>query len=257
MTGKQGDRRTGIPIPGKEALTRPKVKRFYADVDVVPAEHGGYLVRLDGRTIRTPAKRPFVVPTEPLAAAIRDEWSAQAETVDPGSMPNTRLANTVIDAVATQAEAVRADIVAFAASDLLCYRASHPKELVECQRAHWDPVLAWAARVHAIRLTVVEGLMPVGQPAAALARVAALVDGYDLFRLASLHVVTTLAGSAILALALLEGQLSADAAWGAAHVDEDHQISLWGEDAEAAARRQLRRREFDAAVRFAALAGPG
>lgn len=254
MSSNGRKHQSAVHVPGRETLTRPRAKRFYSEVDLVAADEGGFYVRLDGRTVKTPGKRPLWLPTEPLASVIRAEWSAQDEVIDIETMAMTRLANTVIDAVARAVEAVRSDIVAFAGNDLLCYRASHPRELVACQRARWDPVLEWAERTHGIRLVVVEGVMPVAQPGAALQRVAEVVARYDPFRLASLHVVTTLGGSALLGLALIEGRLSSDEAWMAAHVDEDFQIAAWGEDAEAAERRARRHQEFDAAVRFAALA---
>jgi chaperone required for assembly of F1-ATPase len=196
------------------------------------------------------------VPTAALAEAIAAEWAAQGETIEPASMPLTRLVNTVIDAVVSEARAVAADVVAFAASDLLCYRAEHPRELVAMQRAAWDPVLAWAEREHAVALTVVPGVMPVEQPQTAIARLGEVVGRIgDPYRLASLHMITTLTGSALLALAHLAGRLTADEVWRAAHVDEDFQISQWGADAEAAERRRKRRAEFDAAVRLARLVG--
>jgi chaperone required for assembly of F1-ATPase len=165
-------------------------------------------------------------------------------------MPLTRFANTAIDAVADAREAVVNDIVAYAASDLVCYRAEGPQELVVLQARHWNPILKWAADSLGARFNIIEGVMPRTQPEATLAAVRAAIEPYDAFRLAGLHVVTTLTGSALIALALDNGAVSADEGWNAAHVDEDYQISLWGEDAEAAARRRARRAEFDAAYRW-------
>jgi chaperone required for assembly of F1-ATPase len=205
--------------------------------------------------VRTPAKAELAVPTRALAEAIAAEWEGQAERIDAATMPLTRLVNTAIDGVAARMSQVQADIAAFAMSDLVCYRADEPEPLVQRQRQHWDPVLAWAREALGARFEVATGLMPVAQPEQTRAAVAASLEGLDAFRLAALHVMTTLTGSALLALAHARGALTAEAAWAAAHVDEDFQISQWGEDTEAAARRARRWAEMQAASRLLALLG--
>lgn len=256
MSDNGDGRKPAIAIPGKEAFQTPRPRRFYDAAGHAAASGGGFRVLLDGRAVKTPGKCELVVPTAALAEAIAAEWAAQGETIEPASMPLTRLVNTVIDAVAREADAVAADVVAFAGSDLLCYRAEHPRELVAMQRAAWDPVLDWAETALGIALSVVSGVMPIEQPEEAIARVGEAVGRVsDPYRLACLHVITTLTGSALLALAHLGGRLSADEVWRAAHVDEDYQIAQWGVDAEAAERRRKRRAEFDAAVQLARLAG--
>jgi chaperone required for assembly of F1-ATPase len=209
-----------------------------------------FRILLDGRPARTPASAELVVPTRALAEAIAAEWAAQGKRIDASTMPLTRLTNTVIDGVATRLREVRADIVKFAASDLVCYRAEGPEALVRSQVQHWDPILAWGRDVLGARFEVATGLMPVAQSASTCAAIAAALEDRDAFRLAALHVMTALMGSALLALAHARGMLTAEAAWTAAHVDEDWQISRWGEDAEAATRRARRRAEMQAASRL-------
>ncbi len=236
-------------MPGREALRPPPPKRFYKTATVEGAD-GAYRILLDGRRIKTPGKRVLAVPTKSLAEAIAAEWEAQGERVDPSTMPLTRIANTVIDAVAGETEKVAADIRAFAASDLLCYRAPSNEELARRQRAAWDPVLAWARSELGTRFVLAEGVMPVAQPDETLARIAAELAPLDPYRLAALHIMTTLTGSALLALALARGRLTLEEAWAAAHVDEDWQIEQWGADSEAEARRRHRLAEFEAASRL-------
>jgi chaperone required for assembly of F1-ATPase len=214
-----------------------------------------FRILLDGKLARTPAKAELALPTRPLAEAIAAEWAAQGDHIDAATMPLTRLVNTAIDGVTPRLAQVRADIAAFASSDLVCYRAEGPEPLVEAQCQKWDPVLAWARDALGARFAVATGLMPVAQPEGAIAAVAAALEDLDPFRLAALHVMTTLTGSALLALAHARGALTVEAAWAAAHVDEDFQISQWGEDAEAAARRARRWAEMQAASRLLALLG--
>jgi len=233
----------------REQAARPARKRFY-DIVTVTQDTGGFGIALDGRAVRTPARAPLILPNRGLAEAIAEEWAAQSEHIVPATMVLTKLANTALDRVAGRERKVTADIVAYANCDLLCYRAEAPERLVERQSAAWDPLLTWAARRLGSHFVCVTGLVHHPQPPAALAALGRELEGAGAFRLAALHTITTLSGSAILTLALLDGAVSADAAWGAAHVDEDWQIEQWGSDPEAEARRAARRHEFDCAMRL-------
>jgi chaperone required for assembly of F1-ATPase len=237
-------------VPGKGAGAQPQ--RFYKAVTVEGAA-GSFRVLLDGKPMRTPAKRGLVLPTRGLAEVIAAEWSAQGARVDPRSMPLTRLANSAIDGVAGREAEVRADIAKYAGSDLVCYRADGPEELVRRQAECWDPILAWARDALGARFDVATGIMPVTQPEASKAAVAGALDGLDAFTLAPLHVMATLTGSVLLALAHARRHISAEAAWALAHIDEDFQIGKWGWDAEAGARRERRWAEMAAASRMLAL----
>jgi chaperone required for assembly of F1-ATPase len=212
-------------------------------------EAAGFALTLDGKRARTPGGRALVVDGSLLAEAVAAEWNNQREFIDPSSMPVTRLANSAIDGVAHRPEDVREAILAYAASDLLCYRAGEPQGLVARQRELWDPILAWAERRFHVRFVLAEGVVHVAQPPATAAAIAEeLAEVANPFRLAGLSLATTLTSSALIALALAAGALGIDAAWAAAHVDEDWNISQWGEDSEAAERRARRYADFRAAA---------
>lgn len=239
--------------PITDRLTKPLPKRFYKDAAAADLPGGGYGIGLDGRILKTPAKATLAVPTRALADAIAGEWRAQGAEIDPATMPLTRFANTAVDAVANAEDAVRDDVVAYAGRDLLCYRADAPAALVVRQAAEWNPVLAWFEQNHAAKFAVVGGVMPVDQTPETLAKIAAALKDTHAFQLTPLHVMTTLTGSALLALAHVGGVMDAGTAWRMAHVDEDFQIAQWGEDEEATSRRAGREAEFQAASRFYAL----
>ena len=222
-------------------------RRFYDSAAVAPAG-AGYGVELDGRPVRTPGGKPLAVTTRRVADALAAEWQAQETEIVPETMHLTRLVNTAIERVALTMDPVRRDIAAYAGHDLLCYRAGEPDSLVARQRELWDPPLAWAGERLGLRLALAEGIIAVDQPAELEPAVIGEIADLDAMALAGLHQAMTLTGSAVLALAVARAHLSADAAWAAAHVDEDHQIAVWGEDVEALARRERRRAEFDAAA---------
>jgi chaperone required for assembly of F1-ATPase len=238
------------PLDPEEAVRRatrgPQRKRFYAHAGVVETADG-FAVTLDDKPIRTPSGRQVVVPTRGIADAIAAEWEAQADTIDPLTMPMTRFANSVIDAVVDRVEAVTDDVAKYFGSDLLFYRAGHPDALVAREASHWDPVLFWAADTLGAHFILAEGIVHIRQPDSAVAAARAALPK-DPWSIAALHVVTTLTGSALLALALLRGVLDSDQVWAAAHVDEDWNMEKWGVDEEVAARRAARLVDFRAAA---------
>lgn len=240
------------PVATARVAAKPVFpKRFYKEATAGEAETpgaSGWRLLLDGRAAKTPGRHPLAFPTRALAEAVAAEWAAQVDLIDPRAMPITRIANSIIDGVVPHPAPVADEIVKYAGSDLLCYRADAPASLVEKQAAAWDPVLAWARDTLGARLILSEGVMHVTQPAGAIAAIRRALPADDGWRIGAVHVVTTLTGSALIAIALLHGRLTADQAWTAAHVDEDFQIAQWGEDEEAAERRAARRREMMAAA---------
>jgi chaperone required for assembly of F1-ATPase len=239
------------PDPVRRAqiqMKQPQVKRFYKDVSVGEVEDG-HAILLDGRPVKTPAKKILAVPTAPAAGLLAAEWDAQKEHVNPVKMPFTRLVNTAIDGIGDDVDPVFADIVNFAGTDLVCYRAGDPQSLVEMQARNWDPVLAWSSESLGAEFRTAVGIMHTQQPQSAIDAFAATLSRHrTALALAALHTVTTLTGSALIALAFAERRLSAEEAWRLAHVDEDWNILQWGTDAEAQARRAARWVEMRAAA---------
>lgn len=239
----------GKPVSiAKDAIRAPLQKRFYTAAGVMERD-GAFAVTLDGRAIKTPAKRALAAPTRALAEAVAAEWDAQSAHINPGTMPLTRLLNSAIDGVAGREIEVAAHIAVFAASDLLCYRAEGPAGLVRHQAAAWDPPLEWARESLGADFVVSVGLMPVEQPEAAIEAVGRALQSLDVLSLAALHVMTTISGSAILAFAHARGALTLEEAWAAATVDEAWQSEQWGRDAEAEAVAERRYADFAAASR--------
>ncbi len=228
------------------------MKRFYKDA-AAQAEGDGWAIRLDGRPVRTPARAPLAVPGAALARAIAAEWQAQDETIDPATMPMTGFANATIDRVLPALGDFRGQIAAYGESDLFCYRAADPADLVARQAEVWDPLLAWAQARYGVRFAVTTGIMPVDQPAATLARLRGAVEALDPWLLAGAAVLTQIGGSLAGMLAHLAGEIPAEALFDAATLDERWQAGQWGEDAEAAARLAQRRADMLAAARWCAL----
>lgn len=244
-----GEDKMSDPVRLVQAGLRKKLpKRFYKQAAAIPGSEGRFVIALDGKTVRTPARHELAVEQPLLAEAIATEWDSQGEHIDPVTMPLTRMLNTALDGVATAQEAVFEEILRYAGSDLLCYRAAAPEVLVTREAEVWDPYLDWAAAQGA-RLIMAEGIVHVDQPAEAIRAIATLLRRHATpLQLTAIHAVTSLTGSLVLALALAEGRAETSDIWQAAHVDEGFNIAQWGEDHEAAARRAKRKLEFDAAA---------
>ena len=239
-------------------MSEPKApagtKRFYERAAFAEGE-GGFALTLDGRQARTPGRAPLALPTQALAEAVAAEWQVQGASIDPTTMPLTRLANSTIDGVVPRLQEVRDDLVRYAGSDLVVYRAADPERLVAEQAAAWDPIHAWARDCLGAHFVLSEGVMFVEQPAEAIEAVRRVIaKETSPFWLAGLHVMTTLTGSVLIALMHAAGGLTVEDAWRAAHADELFQESRWGEDHEAMVRRDVREADFRAASRFLQLA---
>jgi chaperone required for assembly of F1-ATPase len=227
------------------------VKRFYRRASVSSGD-SGHGVLLDGRPLRTPAKRPLVAPTPGLAEAIAEEWQTQGDTIRPAAMPLTRLASTALDRMPAQRVAAIEEVAGYAGTDLLCYRAEEPFELVQRQQHAWQPLLDWAAEAHGARLLATTSILPVEQPAPALGRLGALVESMGDWPLVGMHAATTALGSVVLGLALAARRLDADQALAASLLDEVFEIERWGIDAETQRRHNALRRDVQAVAAFLA-----
>lgn len=230
-------------------MTEWTAKRFWKTAEVAPAA-SGFAVLLDGRPLRTPARRPAEVPTKALAEAIAAEWQAQPEVIDPRAMPLTRTTNSAIDTVAENIAHVIDTIAAYGDADLLCYRAAHPEGLVARQAEIWDPLLDWAESTFSARLKVRTGVMHQPQPPAALAALRKAVVAAGPFQLAALHELVSLSGSLVIGLRAAAGDSDPDTLWTASRLDEIWQSDLWGTDDEAEAQAALRRAAFLDAARY-------
>lgn len=227
-----------------------KPKRFYKEV-TTGEDEAGFAILLDGRAVKTPGKGGLRLPTLAAAQLVADEFAAQTDEIDAVSMPVTRIANSAAEGVAQKMQEVRDDLAQFAGSDLICYRVDTPIGLVENQKVHWDPIINWVEKRFGARPQLAGGIIYVEQPTAMLEAISSHLNAeQNPFKLAALHVMTTMTGSALLALAHAEAFIDLDAAWAAAHVDEDWNIEKWGHDADAAARRDYRFEDMKAASRL-------
>lgn len=225
------------------------MKRFY-EKTAVDAVDGGFRVLLDGRPLKTPAKAELLLPTEGLAEAVAEEWDAQTEEIVPDVMPITRLATTAVDRMPELRDAAVHEIADYAGTDLVCYRASEPDELVRRQHDAWQPALDWMAKRYDIAFETTVSLVPTPQPEATLARVRSVIEAIDDWPLVGVHAATTTLGSVVLALALWHGELGADAAADASHVDALFEIERWGEERDATKRHEALTRDVHGAALF-------
>jgi chaperone required for assembly of F1-ATPase len=229
------------------------IKRFYEGAAVVAAADGLTVV-LDGRPARTPGGVSLILSSQALAQAVAKEWAAQEDTIDPGSMPLTGLANAVLDYAAGSGRSAMIDgVLAYAATDLLCYRAEEPTELVERQARAWQPLLDWADDTHGAGLLVTRGIVPVTQPAAALVALRRAVEELDDIHLVAVSAAAGTTESLVIALALVAGRIDFEEAWEAAQVDESFQRERWGEDVEDSLRQARIKADIEAVERFTVL----
>lgn len=224
-------------------------KRFWTDTRIAPLD-GGFTVLLDDSGLRTPLKAAFVVPTYAAAELIAAEWDAQTGTIRPNTMPATRAANAAIDKVTGQKAEVTELIAAYGDSDLICYRATSPQELIQREAAAWDPLIDWAEATFGARLSVHSGVMHSPQNPQTLGALSAPLDHMSAFELTAFHDLVAMSGSLVIGLACAAELAPAETLWNWSRIDEDYQIALWGSDTEAEALAALRKGSFMDAQRF-------
>ncbi|WP_022729278.1 ATP12 family chaperone protein [Fodinicurvata sediminis] len=224
-------------------------KRFYKRAE--PAEvEGGYGIFLDGRPVKTPGRQELALPSRLLADALAAEWDSQEEQLEPEAMPLTALAFTARDIVAPKRPEVVDEIVAYSETDLICYRASYPDSLVRRQQEVWQPLVDWAGSSLGAPLEVTTGIQVVEQPSDSRQNLRRAVEAYDDLALSSLSSAVRISGSLVIALALCEGQVTAEEAFAAAELDETYEMEQWGWDREAQERRDYLQSELQNAARF-------
>lgn len=221
------------------------LKRFYKKVDI-EQDSDGYRVTLDGRQLKSPAKRSLLLPAKPLAEKLAEEWDAQKEHIHPLTMPMMGLASTAVDRIGQLRTGVVEQIAKYAETDLICYWTDDPKELAERQAQIWTPHLNWIKDTYGVELKTQTGILHLQQPAETIDTLAKAVDSFNDWELAGLSSATHCTGSLVLGLALVQNHIDSAQAFEDSQVDETYQIEQWGEDWEAADRRQVIRQDLDA-----------
>lgn len=229
-------------------------KRFYKEAGIFD-DAAGFGIALDGKAVKTPGGGDFRAPTRALAKACASEWAAQGDRIQPRTMPLTQFSFAAIDHTPGRREALLAHVAKYGETDLCCHRAETPAALAARQAAAWDPLLAWARADLGLNLPVVIGLLAAKVDAEAIAVLRATANAFDDFRLTALAHTTDLAGSALIGLAVAHGRFDSAQAWDASTVDDAWSLDQWGEDAQARARLEAMRAEFDTIAQFVAALG--
>ena len=209
-----------------------KQKRFWKNVHVVSSETG-YLIKLDDKILKTPAKKQMLLPTEALAKKVASEWGKQVEEVDPTTMPFTKSSNAALDKVSEQFEEVSSLLGEYGDTDLLYYRADSPLELQKRQKTGWDPIVNWAENTFKVQINCGMGIVYIPQDAKLFSEINIKINSLSIFELTAFYDMVSITGSLILGLAIINGRLSAEEAYQLSRIDEQWQLEQWGEDEEA------------------------
>lgn len=227
------------------------MKRFYKLAEIAECE-SGFRITLDGRAVKTQLGGAQIVPSRALAQLLASEWNAQGEELDPHSFPFRDLADYAIDIAGAQQGDTIANLLKYAGTDTLCYRAEEGDALFRRQQEMWEPLVAEAEAKLGVQFRRISGIIHAPQPEEALQAVEAYLRGLNAFTLSALYTASSLAASLIIGLAAIAPDADAVELWNAANLEEDWQAELWGKDSEALELRARRLESFTKACEFAA-----
>ena len=205
------------------------MKKFYKLVSTRVAD-GGWRIELDGKPVRTPSGAILNAPREALATLIAQEWSAQDKDILPETMPLTQLLVTAVDRVAKERSSIQEVVLGYLDTDLLCYRATEPDELVRKENAARDPWLRWFEKQYSTTLATTTGLMAIRHDDRAHVQAGHAVRDLDLWGFTVLQMVTAVTGSLVLALAFTSGPAQDDDLMRALYVEEDYKSEIYNEE---------------------------
>ncbi|RGP39958.1 ATP synthase mitochondrial F1 complex assembly factor [Altererythrobacter insulae] len=226
------------------------MKRFYEKVDVTEVADGGWQVTLDGRGLKTVKGTPQIVPTRALAQELAREWSDQGEDMEASHFVHRDQTDFAIDIVALDRGAAIDQMIKYAETDTLCYRADPDDALFARQQSKWEPLLAKVEQSHGLKFTRVSGIMHREQPEATMANLRKQLQEKDAFTLAGMQTMAALSASMCVPLLALEDDAEPISLWRAASLEEEWQADLWGRDPQAEERRAKRQEAFLSAFRW-------
>lgn len=190
------------------------MKRFYKEVSTAALTNGGWQILLDGRPVRTPGKFLLTAPTQAMAQALRQEWDAQSETIQPRTMPLTTLLTTCIERTIPDRLAITESVLAYLNGDLLCYRAPEDDTgLAAEQEKLWGPWLTWFAGHFGHTLHTTTSLVVVEQPDNAHQAISTHINTITDHEFNILQIATAVTGSIVLALAITQNAITPDEAY--------------------------------------------
>lgn len=221
-----------------------ELKRFWDGTSASQVE-GGFAILLDQRPLKTPLKNPVIVPTAAFAEKIAHEWAAVDGKIQKHQMPFTRFAEAALDAAASEHAEIVDNLTGYGETDLLCYRAETPIELITRQAENWDSLLDWAAHELAAPLNKTQGIMAINQPRSSIQKLRECVENFDLFQLTAFYDLVKISGSLVIALAVSRNHIDAATGWQRSRVDDVWQIEQWGSDDEAKNLAESRQRDFE------------
>ena len=217
------------------------MKRFYKLVSSKKT-NDGHVIQLDGKSIKTPLGQDMCAATKSLADAIILEWAGQEEKVKPETMPLTQILTTSLDKIRDR-EAITESCMRYLDTDLVCYWTKEPEELAKLQKENWGSWVKWFDSHFEVPLYTTKNIDAIKQDEEAHKRVWNYIESLDDSYFTILHIMTSLSGSLVLALAFSEGDISPQELFEASYLEELYRGKLYNEDLHGAAPNEEAERE--------------
>ena len=214
------------------------MKKFWEKVSIKKISSDSFCVMLDKRILKTPLKRDLILPNLNLAEEIVKEWDQDSKKINTESMIFYGLISTSLDKIIDNKNLYINDILDYVDTDLICYRAESPKELVELQKNKWDPIILFIEKYIGIKVQVFQGIFPKKQHTTVHTKLTNLINQFSIFEISVLHRITNITGSIFLSLCVLKKDISKKEVFELSVLDELWQSENWGFDEEISQKRK-------------------
>ena len=214
------------------------MKKFWKKVSIKKISFNSFQIMLDERILQTPLKRELILPNLNLAQEIAKEWDQDSINIKTESMIFYGLISTSLDKIIDNRNVYIDDILDYIDTDLICYRADNPKELVELQKSKWDPIILLVEKYIGTKVQVFIGVSPNKQHYTVHDGINNLIDQFDIFEISALHRITNITGSIFLSLCVLRKDISKNEVFELSFLDELWQEENWGFDKENSQKRK-------------------
>ena len=229
------------------------MKKFWKIVQVKKKLKNSFEILLDKRILKTPMQKDLIFSNYKIAKETALEWDIDEKEINTENMVFYGLISTAIDKISNDKVSYIENVLGFINTDLICYRADGPNELVDLQNNSWNPIISFIKKYIDVELKFFIGVMPSKQSLDIFNRLKTLINSFSDIEISALHRMTNLTGSIFISICILKGDVLKNEAFELSFLDELYQAKNWGIEEESLDKRDKIAKELNRIISFVEL----